>query len=125
MPPEINDLTGRVLDAAICVHKALGPGLLEKAYRLCLVHELRRQGLEVVTEIPVPVSYEGLIVDSGFRLDVLVERRLVVEVKAVDALHPVHAAQLRTYVKLAGLQVGLLLNFDAFSLAIRRVVHLG
>lgn len=118
----LNELSGRVLDAAIRVHRALGPGLLERAYRLCLVHELRRQGMHALTEIPVALSYEGLRVESGFRLDVLVEGTLVVEVKAVDVLHPVHAAQLRTYLRLTGNKVGLLLNFDAFPLAIRRVV---
>lgn len=120
--PRLNELSGHVLDCAIRVHRALGPGLLEKAYRVCLVHELRRQGMHVVTELPVEVSYEGIHVESGFRLDLLVNGALVVEVKSVDALHPVHAAQLRTYLKLTGHRLGLLLNFDAFPLAIRRVV---
>jgi GxxExxY protein len=120
--PSLNELSGRVIDAAIVVHKALGPGLLERVYHTCLAHELRRRRLRVEEEVAVRIDYEGIALESGFRMDLLVEQVLVVEVKAVEALCPIHTAQVMTYLKLAQREVGLLLNFNAFPLAIRRVV---
>lgn len=118
-----NDLTARVLDAAILVHKTMGPGLFEKVYHLCLLDELRTRGLEVASEVPVHLVYNGRVIETAFRLDLLVERRVVVEVKAVDLLKQVHFAQVLTYLRLSGHEVGLLLNFNAFPLAIRRVAN--
>jgi GxxExxY protein len=105
-------LTGRILDAATEVHKLLGPGLLESSYATCLKYELQSAGLNVDTEVPVRVPYKGLMLDSAYRLDLIVEDRVVVEVKSVERLLPVHHAQVLTYMRLARLPVGLLLNFN-------------
>jgi GxxExxY protein len=110
---ELNALGTRVLDAAYRVHTALGPGLLESAYLACLVHELRRAGFEVRTEVPVPVVYEGLqLADVGYRLDILVAGEVIVEVKSLEKIAPVHVAQLVSYLKLADRRLGYLLNFN-------------
>jgi GxxExxY protein len=110
---ELDALSRTVLDAAFRVHTALGPGLLESAYCACLVHELRKAGLLVETEVPVSVVYDGVkLADVGYRIDVLVERELVLEIKSVDGLAPVHHAQLISYLKLSGRRLGLLLNFN-------------
>jgi GxxExxY protein len=112
-PAELNGMAKKVLDAAFRVHTALGPGLLETAYTACLVYELRKAGLAVETEIPVPVVYDGVkLADVGYRLDILVQRALVIEVKALEAVAPVHVAQLVSYLKLSGHRLGLLLNFN-------------
>jgi GxxExxY protein len=95
------------------VHRALGPGLLESAYEECLCHELSLRGISFRRQIPQPVSYKAVKLECGYRLDLVVAERLVVEVKAVDALHPIHTAQLLTYLKLSGHRVGLLLNFHS------------
>ena len=122
---EENEVSGQVVDAAMRVHTALGPGLLESVYRLCLAHELRRRGLQVQIEVPVPVEYEGLPLDAGFRLDLLVENRLVVELKAVPKLLPVHEAQLLSYLKLSRRRLGLVINFHVVHLrhGIRRLIN--
>ena len=122
---EINDVTGQVIDAAMKVHQALGPGLLESAYETCLAHELSSRGLAVERQWPLPVQYKGVVLDCGYRIDVLVERRVVVELKTVERLAPVHHSQLLTYLRLADLQVGLLLNFHEPTMraGIRRVVN--
>jgi GxxExxY protein len=123
---ELNALTKRVLSAAFQVHTALGPGLLESAYTACLVHELRAAGLEIRTEVPVPVMYKGLnMSEAGFRIDILVEAALVVEVKSLDRIAPVHLSQLITYLKLSDRRLGLLLNFNvaSFKDGIYRRVH--
>jgi GxxExxY protein len=106
-------LTEGIISAAIEVHRALGPGLLESAYRICLCHELRLRGLMVETERPLPVHYKGVALDCGYKLDLLVENKVVVELKPVDKIHPVHEAQLLTYLRLNAWQVGLILNFNA------------
>ncbi len=106
-------LTARVIGAAIEVHKALGPGLLESAYQQCLRFELESAGFAVATEVPVPLSYRGHQLECGYRIDLLVEASVVVEVKAVDKLAPIHEAQLLTYLRLAGKHIGLLLNFNS------------
>jgi GxxExxY protein len=106
------DLTGKVIGAAIAVHRALGPGLLESAYRACLAWELEHAGLRVAQEVPLPVTYRGHLIDCGYRLDLVVEDALIVELKAVDRLAPIHDAQLLTYLRLSGARLGLLFNFN-------------
>jgi len=121
----LNDSSGAVVDAAIKVHTALGPGLLEGAYEGCLVHELRKRGHLVVQQLALPVLYDGICIDLGYRIDVLVDGAVVVEVKSVGKLAPIHNAQLLSYLKLGGYKVGLLLNFNVPHLkdGIRRVVN--
>ena len=112
-PTELNALGTKVLEAAYRVHTAIGPGLLESAYVACLVHELRRSGLNVRTEVPVPVVYGGeKLADVGYRIDILVESELIVEVKSLEAVAPVHVAQLVSYLKLADRRLGYVLNFN-------------
>ena len=118
-------LSGQVIGAAIEVHRALGPGLLESSYQACLSHELTLRGLEWVQQKEVPLQYKGVCVHSAYRIDLLVEGRLVVEVKAIEALTPIHRAQLLTYLKLLHLRHGLLIKFNVEALArgVRRVVN--
>jgi GxxExxY protein len=120
---DVNELTGRVIGCALKVHSALGPGLLESAYRVCLVHELKGNGLSAKTEVALPVIYEGVRLDAGYRLDILIEETVVVELKAVEELAPIHKAQLISYLKLGGFPAGLLINFNVIHLRdrIRRV----
>ena len=106
-----NDLTRRVIGCAIEVHRHLGPGLLESAYEDCLCHEMSLEDIAHERQIALPVVYKGLSISAGYRLDVLVESRLILEIKAVDRPAPVHEAQLLTYLRLSGLRIGLLLNF--------------
>ena len=107
----LNDVTGQIIDAAMKVHSTLGPGLLESAYQACLAHELRKRGLRVRTEVPMPVTFEGLTLDLAYRIDMLVEESVVVETKAVAKVVPVHVAQLLSHLKLSDRRVGLLINF--------------
>jgi GxxExxY protein len=113
-----------VIGAAIDVHRRLGPGLLESAYQACLVFELLRRGLAVTRQVPVPVVYDGVHLDCGYRLDIVLDRRLIVEVKAVERLDPIHTAQMLTYLRLTGITAGLLINFNVPVLVegVRRVV---
>jgi GxxExxY protein len=113
---ELNQITHEILDSAYKVHTALGPGLLESAYQACLVYELRKKGLMVETEKALPLVYEEVKLDCGYRLDILVENQVVVELKTVDAFTEVHTAQVLTYLKFSGKKVGLLLNFNVKSL---------
>jgi GxxExxY protein len=106
------DLTERIIGAAIEVHKALGLGPLESAYQACLAHELALRGLTFEQEKPLPVVYKGIRLECGYRLDFIVDGKVVVELKAVDSIHDVHRAQLLTYLKLTGCKVGLILNFN-------------
>lgn len=110
--PQINKVTGEVIGAAIEVHRALGAGLLERAYRECLCKELSLRGIFHQRELPMPINYKGLTLESGYRVDILVESLVPLELKAVDAIHPLHEAQLLTYMRLGGWQVGLLINFN-------------
>ncbi len=121
---DINRLTEAIIGAAIEVHRALGPGLLESAYKECLCRELDLQGIPFERQRPLPVEYKGLRLDCGYRLDLLVSNQVVVEIKAVENLLPIHEAQLLTYLKLGGWQVGLLINFNVPVLkqGIRRLV---
>jgi GxxExxY protein len=118
-------LSGQVIGAAIEVHRALGPGLLESSYQACLSHELTLRGLTWVQQKEIPLRYKGVCVHSAYRIDLLVEGRLVVEVKAIDVLTSIHRAQLLTYLKLLHLRFGLLINFNVETLArgVRRVVN--
>ena len=105
-------LTEQIIGAAIEVHRALGPGLLESAYQKCLAHELRLRNIGFEAELELPLKYKGVLLDAGYRIDLLVEKMVIVEVKAVDSLHPIHDAQLITYLRLGGWKIGLLLNFN-------------
>ncbi len=107
------ELTEKIIGAAIEVHRELGPGLLESAYQACLVHELELRGLNVEEQVPLPVTYKGITLDCGYRLDLVVENRVVVELKTVEKLIPVHEAQLLTYLKLSKIKIGLLINFHS------------
>ena len=109
---EQDPLTGKVIGAAIEVHRGLGPGLLESAYEECLCHELNLAGLGFQRQVPLPVVYKGVRLDCGYRLDVVVEGQVVVELKTVERLMPIHEAQLLTYLRLAQIHTGLLLNFN-------------
>ena len=108
----INELSGIVIGAAIEVHKVLGPGLLESAYENCLCHELQLKNVVFERQKPLPITYKGVDLDCGYRLDVVVQGMLVLEVKACERIEPIHQAQLLTYLKLSGLSLGLLLNFN-------------
>ena len=110
--PSVNRLTYKIISCAIAVHRALGPGLLESAYFACLVVELRSHGLRVDVDVKVPITYRGMKLDCAYKLDMLVEGIVVVELKAILTILPVHEAQLVTYLKLAGKPIGLLLNFN-------------
>ena len=121
----VNEITETVMGAAIEVHRALGPGLLESAYVQCLSYELRLRNLSFRLEVPLPVRYKGLRLDCGYRIDMLVADTVVVEVKAVEHLAPVHQAQLLTYLRLGGWQIGLLINFILRDGIVRRVLGLG
>ncbi len=105
-------MTEQIIGGAIEVHRALGPGLLESAYRRCLMQELRLREVSVDAEVPVPLLYKGLALDCGYRLDLLVDNEVIVEVKCVAALLPIHTAQLLTYLRLTGKRVGLIINFN-------------
>lgn len=120
----INQLSGKVVDAALLVHSELGPGLLESVYEHCLARELTDRGIVVKRQIPLPVIFKGEKLDVGFRLDLLAEEKLIVEIKAVDLMAPIYRAQLMTYLKLTKLKAGLLMNFNVTSMryGIKRVV---
>jgi GxxExxY protein len=113
IPKETDQVASKVIDAAFAVHTALGPGLLESVYEVCLLHELNKRGLKVERQVPLPVVYDSLRLDAGLRLDLVVQDRLVVELKAAEALLPVHKAQVLTYLKLSGSRLGLLFNFNS------------
>ena len=125
MKAAINSITDSIISAAIAVHRELGPGLLESAYESCLVYELLQQGLTVERQKALPVNYRGVKVDCGYRIDLLVEDTVIVELKAVDRLEPIREAQLLSYLKLSGYQIGLLINFNVRMLkqGIKRLVN--
>ena len=122
---EINRITEKIIGAAIEVHRTLGPGLLESAYETCLSFELAERGLEVDRQKPLPIVYKGNRLDAGYRLDLLVEDQVIVEIKAVDKIAPIHQSQLLSYLKLSGCEVGLLINFNVLVLknGIKRVIN--
>ncbi len=109
---ELNEISGQVVDAAFAVHSALGPGLLESVYEQCLAYELESRGIQVERQVALPVIYRDIRLDAGFRLDLLVQDAVVVEIKATEKLMPVHEAQLLTYLKLSRYRLGLLINFN-------------
>jgi len=109
---ETNDITGRIIGCAIEVHKALGPGLLESAYEECLAFELTKTGLSIKRQQPTPVVYKNIKLDCGYRIDILVEDSVVIELKVVDEFNPVHEAQVLTYMKFSNKSIGLLINFN-------------
>ena len=109
---EYNKISGKVLDAAIDVHRNLGPGLLESIYEICLEKEIKYRGLEVRRQVELPVFYKGEKLDSNFRLDLIVEDKVIIELKTVEKLLPVHIAQVLTYLKLSDNRLGLLINFN-------------
>lgn len=109
---EKDPLTREIIGAAIEVHKALGPGLLESAYEACLAAELEDRGLRFQAQVPLPVLFKGRSIEAGYRMDLVVKGRVIVELKAIEKLLPIHEAQLLTYLKLSGLSTGLILNFN-------------
>ena len=109
---EINEVTSQIIGSAIEVHKELGPGLLESAYETCLAFELGNRGLNVERQKPLPVIYKGTKVDAGYRIDLMVENLVIVELKAVEKIQPIHEAQILSYLKLSNRKVGLLINFN-------------
>ena len=109
---EFDDLSNRVIGCAIEVHRELGPGLLESAYEQCLAHELQRNGIPFQLQYPQPVKYKDIRLDCGYRIDILVENKLILELKSVEDIKGIHEAQLLTYMKLAGVKIGLLINFN-------------
>jgi GxxExxY protein len=120
-----NELTDKIIGAAIDVHKALGPGLLESTYKECLYYKVSQAGLNVVKEKPIPLIFEEVILECGYRIDLLVENRIVIEVKRVEETSDVHLAQTLTYMKLGNYKLGLLINFNVLVLkdGIKRVIN--
>ena len=120
-----NELSNKVIGLAIKVHKALGPGLLESAYEECLYYELDKAGLNVEKQKPMPLIYENVKLECGYRIDLMVENKLVIEIKSVEALNDVHLAQILTYLKLSDCKLGLLINFNVALLkdGIKRVIN--
>lgn len=120
-----NEITRQVIQCAIEVHKTLGPGLLESSYKHCLLYELQQVGLDVEYEKPVPLIYKDVRLDCGYRLDLVVENEIIVELKSIEALNEVHMAQMITYLKLTDKRFGLLINFNEKRLmdGVKRVVH--
>jgi GxxExxY protein len=121
----LNDISGEVVDSAIKVHSALGPGLLESAYEACLAHELRKRGFMVNQQVPLPIIYEQVTLEVGYRIDLIVEDALLVELKTVSRVQPIHQAQLLSYLKLSKKRLGLLINFHVIHLkdGIERMVN--
>ena len=122
---ELNDLTGTVIGAAIEVHRELGPGSLESAYEACLYYEITERGLKVLRQLQLPLTYKGIHLDVGYRVDLLVEDAVIVEIKAVDKLERVHEAQVLSYLRLSKCRLGLLINFNVPVLkhGIKRIVY--
>ena len=122
---EVNQVSGVIVDAAMKVHSALGPGLLESAYEACLSRELRKRGLRVESQVPISVIYDGETLDVGYRADLIIEGLVLVELKSVENVLPVHKAQLLSYLRLSHKQVGLLINFNVEHLrdGIKRVIN--
>lgn len=122
---ELNDITERIIGCAIKVHRVLGPGLLESTYEICLIHELSKAGLRLESQVALPVVYDGIRLDAGYRIDLLVEDQIIVELKSVEGLHPIHEAQVISYLKLSGRKIGLLINFNVTLLknGIRRLAN--
>ena len=112
IPEEVDNIGEGIVDSAFAVHKALGPGLLEQVYEICFCHELKKHGFSFKRQVPVPVTYDGIEMSAALRLDILVNNLVICEIKTVEHLQPVHTAQLLTYLKLADLRLGYLINFN-------------
>ncbi len=121
---ELNKITYKIIGCAYEVHSVLGPGLLESAYRLCLANELLEAGLSIEIEKPIPLTYKGTRIEHGYRMDILVNEKIILELKCVECLSPIHEAQLLTYLKLSNLKLGLLINFNVLDLkkGIKRMI---
>ena len=119
------ELSAKIIGAAIAVHKQLGPGLLESTYEVCLAHELKLKGLIVRKQVPLPVVYKQIKLDAGYRIDLIANEQIIIEVKSVEMLAPIHTAQLLTYLKLTEKRLGLLMNFNSVKIVdgIKRVVN--
>lgn len=122
---ELNKISGQIIDCAIKVHRRLGPGLLESTYEACLSHELRKAALKVDSQIALPIIYDDIFIEAGYRIDLLVEDTVVVELKSVERVLPIHEAQLLTYLKLSKMKLGLLINFNVTLLknGIKRMIN--
>lgn len=122
---ELNRISGVIVDAAMKVHSHLGPGLLESVYEACLLYELGKRGFVVENQLALPVEYAGMRLDVGYRIDLLIERSVIVELKAVEKIQPIHKAQLLSYLRLSDKKLGLLINFNVVHLrdGIKRVVN--
>ena len=122
---KLNDLSYKIIGDAYKVHRKLGPGLLESTYEVCLIYELVRSGLKVENQISLPVIYDNVHLDAGYRIDIFVEKCIILELKSVELLLPVHHAQLLTYLRLSGIHLGLLINFNVQNLkdGIKRIVN--
>jgi GxxExxY protein len=120
-----NEIATKIIGTAIEVHKQLGPGLLESTYESCLVYEIKQIGLQVQQQLALPVIYKEVKLDAGYRIDVLIEKKVIIEIKSVDALADIHTAQLLTYLKLKDLKLGLLINFNEVLLknGIKRIAN--
>jgi GxxExxY protein len=120
-----NEISSIIIGATIEVHKQLGPGLLESTYETCLAYELQQMGLKIKQQQALPVVYKGVKLDAGYRIDLLVENKVIVEIKSVDALADIHTAQLLTYLKLKDLKLGLLINFNSVKVVdgLKRIVN--
>lgn len=122
---EFDQLSNVVIGAGLLVHKTLGPGLLESSYETCFAYELSNHGIYIERQKPLPVQYKGVRLDCGYRLDIVVENRIVVEIKAVRKLQPIHHAQMLTYLTLSGYKIGLIMNFNVamFKDGLKRIVN--
>jgi GxxExxY protein len=122
---ELNEMSYRIIGAAYRVHRKLGPGLLESTYEVCLVYELNQCGFYVENQVSLPVIYNSIRLDAGYRIDILIEKQIILELKSVDMILPVHGAQLLTYMKLSGIKLGLLINFNVQNLqeGIKRMIN--
>ncbi len=116
MTDELNEISYKIIGCAYEVHNELGPGLLEKTYEVCLIHELLKVGLEVRQQVALPVLYKNTRLDAGYRIDLLVENQIILELKSIEVLAPIHQAQLLTYMRLTNIKLGLLLNFNVLNL---------
>jgi GxxExxY protein len=122
---QLNQISGKIIECAIKVHSKIGPGMLEKAYEICLAHELAKNGLTVASQVILPIVYDGVTLDTGYRIDLLVENSVIVELKTLERILPVHEAQLLSYLRMSDLRLGLLINFNVRLLrdGIRRIVN--
>jgi len=120
-----NELSSIIIGAAIEVHRQLGPGLLESSYEACLAYELKLQGLDIRTQVPLPVVYKDVKLEAGYRIDILVENKVIIEVKSVEELMDIHTAQLLTYLRLKDIKLGMLINFNSVKVVdgIKRIVN--